>query len=78
MKCNFCGRELTTGESLEMYKGLCYGCYSNIQKEPLAYKITADTDIKQLFIFIVENLPYKKVVELRDLLNVSLKGEYNG
>ena len=73
MKCNFCGRELTTGESPEMYKGLCYTCYLSIQREPLSYRLSADVNVKELFNFIVENIPYKKVLELRDLLNVSTK-----
>ena len=73
MNCSFCGRELTSAEGLEMYKGLCYGCYMSLQQEPLSYRLTADVDIKELFTFIVENLPYKKVMQLRDLLNVSVE-----
>ena len=71
MKCSFCGRELTSGESPEMYKGLCYACYMETRPQELWYRLTADVNVKDLFTFIVENVPYKKVMQLRDLLNVS-------
>ena len=72
MKCSFCGRELTSGESPEMYKGLCYACYMETRPQELSYRLTADVNVKDLFTFIVENVPYKKVMQLRDLLNVSV------
>ena len=73
MKCSFCGRELTSGESPEMYRGLCYNCYREMQPQELSYRLTSDVDIKDLFHFMVENISYKKVMQLRDLLNVSVE-----
>ena len=73
MKCSFCGRELTSGESPEMYKGLCYACYMELRPQELWFRLSSDVNIKDLFTFIVENVPYKKVMQLRDLLNVSVE-----
>ena len=46
-------------------------------KEPLWYKLSADANIDDLFGFIIENLPYKKVLRLKFLLNASIKDREN-
>ena len=73
MNCSFCGRELTNGESPEMYKGLCYACYMGTKPQESSFRLSSDVDIKDLFHFMVENISYKKVMQLRDLLNVSVE-----
>ena len=77
MKCSFCGRELTSGEGSEMYKGLCYACYMETRPQELSFRLSSDVDINELFNFIVENLPYKKVIQLRDKLNISVETSTN-
>lgn len=47
------------------------------RKEPLSYKLSADVNIDDLFGFIIENLPYKKVLQLKSLLNASVKTKDN-
>ena len=42
-------------------------------KEPLSYRLSADVNVDDLFGFIIENLPYKKVLQLKFLLNASVK-----
>ena len=46
-------------------------------KEPLWYRLSADANIDDLFGFIIENLPYKKVLRLKFLLNASIKDKEN-
>lgn len=46
-------------------------------KEPLSYKLSADVNVDDLFGFIIENLPYKKVLQLKSLLNATVKTKDN-
>ena len=47
--------------------------YPDEFKEPLCYRLSADVNIDDLFGFIIENIPYKKVLRLKFLLNASTK-----
>ena len=41
--------------------------------EPLSFRLSADVNVDELFKFIIENIPYAKVIKLRDLLNEDFK-----
>ena len=49
------------------------GYYPEDLKEPLSYRLSADVDVDDLFKFIIENIPYAKVIKLRNLLNEDFK-----
>ena len=43
------------------------------QHQQLSYRLSADVNVDELFEFIIENVPYAKVIKLRDLLNEDFK-----
>ena len=43
--------------------------------KPLWYKLSADVNVDDLFGFIIENMPYKKVLRLKFLLDASIKNK---
>lgn len=51
--------------------------YPEEVKEPIYYRLSADVNVEELFGFIIENLPYKKVLRLKFLLNASVKDKEN-